>query len=577
MTLMTMEQVKITIGDRVLGVLAGSWQLERRERVGIVGRNGAGKSTLLAVLAGRLEPDAGTVRRFGTIAELRQAAGAKGDVADSNCIDEYDALDEGKTTLGDEASAKRWKTIGRDEAESHGSGGERTRQQIAQLFASGAEVLIADEPTSHLDEEGVRQLGEAFASYDGGVLFVSHDRQLMDEVCTHIMELDEEMITVYSGNYSDYRREKEAARQRMHFEYEQYAREKGRLERAIIAVRQQSKSMKNKPSRMSYKEANLGKEGARTSNSKVDSKAKALESRLERLDVKHKPRETELPLFDTAVHELCRSKHVLRVERLSVQLSDRSLFDELSVAIRPGMRIALTGPNGAGKTTLLRLIYGQGERIVKAPGCRIGYFRQDLSLLDESKSVLDNVLSTAIYPDTHVRTVLARTLFKGHDVFKEAGQLSGGERVKAALAKLFLGPYNTLLIDEPTNYLDVFAREQLEAALQQYPGTILFAAHDRRLVQAVATHRLTLYGGGEWSFEECGAEDRGMPGARDARQATSSHEEAERIERLMRVERELAETIGRLSMPIRSEAEAAELDRRFHELVEEKRKWTKVQ
>ncbi|MFF2090428.1 ribosomal protection-like ABC-F family protein [Paenibacillus sp. NPDC058174] len=574
MTLMMMEQIKLTIGDRLLGVLEGSWQLERRDRVGIVGRNGAGKSTLLAVLAGRLEPEEGTVRRFGTIAEMRQASGAKGELTDSHPLAGCDDAAEGRTALGDEASEKRWRTIGREEAESHGSGGERTRQEIAQLFASGAEVLIADEPTSHLDEEGVRQLGEAFAAYDGAVLFVSHDRQLMDEICTHIMELDEELITVYSGNYSGYRKEKEAARQRRHFEYEQYAREKGRLEQAIIAVRQQSTSMKNKPARMSYKEANLGKARAGTSKSKVDSKAKALESRLERLEVKHKPRETELPLFDTAIQELCRSKHVLRLEKLSVRLADRSLFEELSVAIRTGMRIALTGPNGAGKTTLLRLIHEQGDGIVRAPGCRIGYFRQDLSLLDESKTVLDNVLSTAIYPDVHVRTVLARTLFKGHDVLKGAGQLSGGERVKAALAKLFLGPYNTLLIDEPTNYLDVFAREQLEAALQQYPGTVLFAAHDRRLVQAVATHRLTLNGSGEWRFEECSAESGDLQQGKKAAKQAVSHEESERTEQLMRIERELAETIGRLSMPIRSEAEAAGLDRRFHELVEEKRKWT---
>ncbi|WP_052350459.1 ATP-binding cassette domain-containing protein [Paenibacillus gorillae] len=161
-------------------------------------------------------------------------------------------------------------------------------------------------------------------------------------------------------------------------------------------------------------------------------------------------------------------------------------------------------------------------------------------------------------------------------IFKEAGQLSGGERVKAALAKLFLGPYNMLLIDEPTNYLDVFAREQLEAALQQYPGTVLFAAHDRRLVQAVATHRLTLKGGGEWYFGESGEESRGIPGT-PAEGRVTSYAEAEQTEQLMRIERELAETISRLSMPIRSEAEAAGLDRRFHELVAEKRKWTRTQ
>lgn len=560
MTTIIMDHVKIMIGDRLLCKLEGVWQLGPRDKVGIIGANGAGKSTLLAVLAGRLEPEEGTVLRNCSIAELKQASGARGDRVEESQVSgpELQPLYEAGDT------AKRWKALEHDAVEAHGSGGERTRRGIAELFASGAEVLIADEPTSHLDEAGIRQLEEALGAYAGAVLFVSHDRQLMDSICHFIMEIDEGVITVYKGNYSDYRKEKEAGRARAMFEYNQYASEKMRLERALIDVKSSARSMKNKPSRMSYKEANLGAEGARSRQAKVERTAQAIETRIEKLEVKQKPREADIPLFDAAVHELCRSKHVLRIENLSYQLPKRSLFNGLNVAVKPGMRVAITGPNGAGKTTLLRLIHEQASGVMTAPSCRIGYFRQDLSLLDESKSMLDNVLSTAIYNDVHVRTVLARTLFKGQDVFKAVGKLSGGEQVKAALAKLFLGPYNLLLIDEPTNYLDIYAREQLEQALTEYPGTVLFASHDRRLLQSVATHTLQLSGEGKWQFSE-------GSGAVELLSNNKRTELSEYEEQRLKLDLELAETIALLSMPHRSEADKAALDIKFNNLLAQRR------
>ncbi|SFE37537.1 macrolide transport system ATP-binding/permease protein [Paenibacillus algorifonticola] len=580
-----LRHIEIAVQDRLLGKLDGVWELGDRDRVGIIGVNGAGKSTLLAVLAGRVEPDKGTVTRSGSVAELRQAAGYRGEAAADEqaeqrpsdvLSDEHELQEEAilRSRHSEGESASRWQALDAEEAEAFGSGGEKTRTAIAELFASGAEILFADEPTSHLDAAGIRQLEEAFAAYPGAVIFVSHDRELLDLVCTSIIELEDGKILIFKGNYSAYKREKEAMRAREAFEYEQYAKEKSRLLDSLAKVRQSAKSISHKPKRMSYKEANLGLEGMRSSQAKLNRTAEALESRLERLEVKQKPAELQMPLFDAQVHEPCRSKHVLRLERLEAGLSDdRWLFRELSVQMKPGMRVALVGGNGAGKTTLLRSIYEQAQGVVAAPSCRMGYFRQDLSLLDESKSVLHNVLASAVYPDAHVRTVLARTLFKGEDVFKQVALLSGGERVKAALAKLLLGQHNTLLLDEPSNYLDIYAREQLEETLRAYPGTIIFASHDRRLVSRAATHTLQLLGDGEWRFSENEAVDDGGAAADKSAAAGTGAAQAsvEREELRLKLEREFAETLALLSLPQRSAEDKAALELKFSELVAQRR------
>ncbi|MGG4143277.1 ribosomal protection-like ABC-F family protein [Paenibacillus algorifonticola] len=584
------RHIEIAVQDRLLGRLDGVWELGARDRVGIIGVNGAGKSTLLAVLAGRLEPDKGTVTRSGSAAELRQAAGYRGEAAaDQQAEQQLSGVLSGEHELQEEVicrsrshsegeNASRWQALDAGEARGFGSGGEKTRTAIAELFASGAEILFADEPTSHLDAAGIRQLEEAFTAYPGAVIFVSHDRELLDHVCTSIIELEDGEILIFKGNYSAYKREKEAKRARAAFEYEQYAKEKSRLLDSLAKVRQSAQGISHKPKRMSYKEANLGLEGMRSSQAKLNKAADALESRLERLEVKQKPAEQEVPLFDAQVHEPCRSKHVLRLEQLEAGLSDgRRLFHELSVQIKPGMRIALVGGNGAGKTTLLRSIYEQTEGIVVAPSCRMGYFRQNLSLLDESKSVLQNVLASAVYPDAHVRTVLARTLFKGEDVFKQVALLSGGERVKAALAKLLLGRHNTLLLDEPSNYLDIYAREQLEETLRAYPGTIIFASHDRRLVSRAATHILQLFGDGEWRLSENETvDDVGDAASNSASAGTrvgtgATHASVEREELRLKLEREFAETLARLSLPQRSAEDKAALELKFSELVAQRR------
>ncbi|QYR23333.1 ABC-F type ribosomal protection protein [Paenibacillus sp. sptzw28] len=567
MQLMTIEGIEKYIADRLLFRQEGRILIEGAARIGVVGRNGAGKSTLLAILAGRMEADGGRIIRSCTAAELLQAAGSRGGKQAAR-----ETAMPGAAPEREAEAAKRWAAPEEEAAEAHGSGGERTRLALAALMATGAELLIADEPTSHLDAEGTKQLEDTIAAYDGAVVLVSHDRALLDAVCTQIIELEDGKLTLFDGNYSDYRREKQARIARARFEYEQYAKDRARLETAIAEVMDSARGVRKKPRRMSYKEANLGickRDGAEMS---LHRKVKSLESRLSRLEVKEKPRDEEAPLFDASAHESCRSKHVLRIEELTAEFGDRVLFRRLNLHVRPGMRIALLGRNGAGKTTMLQMIAGQVKGVTFSPSCRMGYFRQNLTLLDESKTVLQNIMATTNYNETHVRTVLARTLFKREDALKHVSELSGGERVKATLAKLLLGGYNTLLLDEPTNYLDLFARESLEEALGQYPGTILFASHDKTFVRKVATHKLYLRDG-EWELNAHGDEpdsaQAGPGGAAASAKASQEADEEIRLE-LLRLEWAITETLGRLSV-LRPGEDPAELDAEFKRLVARKR------
>ncbi|MBB3109847.1 macrolide transport system ATP-binding/permease protein [Paenibacillus phyllosphaerae] len=563
MTIMTLQHLEYYVGDRLLFKQEGQLHIGTRDRIGVVGRNGAGKSTLLAILAGRLAPEHGTIASYGTVAELEQASGRRG----SSMAQRPELHDQAGEML------KRWEVSDEQGIAEHGSGGEKTRLSIAKVMAQGAELLIADEPTSHLDIDGAAALAEALAGYPGAVIVVSHDRTLLDQVCTRILELEEGKLALYEGNYSAYREAKEAQAARARFEYEQYAREKDRLTTALMEVREQSRSMKSKPSRMSYKEANLGRARAGSSRARVDRSASILERRLSQLEVKSKPREAESPLFDASKHVLCRSKHVLRLANATLGYGSKILLEGLHLNVKPGMRIALVGRNGIGKTTLLKLIHEGGAAISYSPSCRLGYFRQDLSLLREDQTILQNVLSTALYDDLHVRTVLARTLFKRDEVHKAVRDLSGGERVKTTLAKLFLGGYNTLLLDEPTNYLDLFARESLEETLAQYPGTILFASHDRAFVRAVATHLLR-FGESGWQLMPCGDEEQAAIPAGGGAPAHPNREQHEAQQELMQLELAIANTLGRLSMP-QSKEDAIQLDLQFQALLQRKRELMK--
>ncbi|MFC0235839.1 ribosomal protection-like ABC-F family protein [Fictibacillus phosphorivorans] len=512
-------------------------QLFANDRVGLVGLNGTGKSTFLKLLAETEERDAGTVQHYGTLAIVSQ-------------------FEQGEQSITSKSEAA-WNLQGKSYDTM--SGGERTRTQIAAALEQNPDILILDEPTSHLDVEGMDQLAEVLQHFKGALLLVSHDRVFLDMVCTKIIDLDQQTFTTYPGNYSDYLIQKDQQLKRKHFEYEQYVKEKTRLEKTAIEKAVKAKDMKNKPSRMSYSEAKLGKGKLQNAKRSLEKKSKVIEKRIEMLDKKEKPKKQQNVEFDIQRFSRVHGKQVLAVKDLTLGFNGKQLIKNLTFSVKPGMKIVLTGKNGTGKSTLLQEIYNGNETIVKSNQLKVGYFHQHLNILDPLKSILENVMEHSLYDETWVRTVLARMLFKREDVFKRVEVLSGGEKMKTALAKLFLSDYNVLLLDEPSNYLDLFTREALEEVLVAYPGTFILATHDRRLMEKTATHILELEPPKAFWFEGNYAEYN----KRNENQNDGDQEDADK---LLKLQFEMTELISQLSTCL-DVREKANLEQRYKEVL----------
>ncbi|MGO0062177.1 ribosomal protection-like ABC-F family protein [Brevibacillus fluminis] len=541
MLLLEATQLEKSFGDRQLFKLE-QLEIRRHDRVGIVGRNGVGKTTLLHLLAGEEPLLSGKIKRYAKTALIRQFG--PGDAA--------------------ETSARHRAVWGVTDVHDGMSGGEQVRLKIAHALEQGAQLLFADEPTSHLDMQGIEQLEKALKDYDGALVLISHDRSLLDAVCTRILEIEDGVITEYQGNYSHYQEQKEHRRKRAHDEFDAYQREWKRLNQAIVEKKQRATGMSKIPKRFSSSEARLYKEGASQRMEKVEKSTKALETRLARLKKKEKPREIARVQFDTAAYQEVHAKAAIMLDQVSRHTGDRTLFHKLSCTIKPGMKVALVGRNGAGKSTLLSMIAEGAPGIHVSQSCQIGYFAQSLSLLDESQTILANVAATSSQSETLIRTALARLLFREADVHKPVHLLSGGEKSKTALAKVFLSDANLLLLDEPTNYLDLLTQVELEQMLADYPGTIVFATHDRTLINKVADHVLV--------WEETGPVFyQGNYQQYVAWKETRNEARSAGADDLLLLQTKQGEIIGRLSMPIKDAALKEELEQQYQDITQKLR------
>lgn len=456
------------------------------ERIGLIGENGAGKTTLLDVLSGERAPDSGFVARYGEMAVIRQ--------------------------LGDAGTAENAEMRSRfaaKEAREGLSGGERTRRRIAFALSQRAPLLLADEPTTDLDAEGVQELMGELARYEGAILLVSHDRSLLDAICTRILHLEDGKITDFSGNYSEYRAELERKRAFQQFEYDQYRGEQARLRASIQGKRERASQMKKAPTRMGNSEARLHKMDSRQISEQLHKARRQMESRLNHMEVKTRPRGDVAIQMALGAGNPVSAKTILEARYITLRAGERTLLKSASLRLPAGSRTALIGPNGCGKTTLLRAIAAKaaeegrleqqsaalnasGDRAIRFnPAARVGWFDQTHErTLNPDLSALENIMRDTWHCESDVRTVLARLALRGDDVFKPARVLSGGERGRVALAKLLLGNANLLLLDEPTNHLDVFTLEALGDLLTGYQGTVLFVSHDSAFRDSVATRTL---------------------------------------------------------------------------------------
>ncbi|MDD2973093.1 MAG: ABC-F type ribosomal protection protein [Lachnospiraceae bacterium] len=436
--------------------------VEDGDRIGLVGRNGTGKSTLLQVLNGSVPADAGHIIRNCEIAMIRQDA-----VVEAESDESY------ISRVGLRGSAMK-------------SGGEKMRLAIASALSSHAPLLFADEPTTNLDVEGIEMLQKMLRGYRGAIVLVSHDRKLLDEVCTKIWELEDGALRIFEGNYTAWMEQKEREREFQQFEYEQYTREKYRMEKAIIEVECKAQNMVKRPRRMGSSEWMLYKGIASEQQKNVSNRSAAMKSRMEHLERKEKP--SRLPQVSmTGMHiDSIKAKYAIKIGHLTVSYDDHMVLCDTGLMVESGKKTFLTGENGAGKSTLLQALVNGTPEVSITEDARIAYFSQSLMELQEEKSVLENVCYDAAEGESICRAVLANLYLSKEDLHKKVKVLSGGERVKTALAKILVSGSNLLILDEPTNHMDLYTMEGLEKMLLAFQGTLLVVSHDRRLVEKLA-------------------------------------------------------------------------------------------
>ncbi|MBO0998432.1 ABC-F type ribosomal protection protein [Bacillus sp. SD075] len=438
------------------------------DRIGIVGKNGTGKSTLLKLLAGEIQPTSGKVKGYvdrGYFEQVEAPAVAEADPA----------------LLGRLAVPRNSESL---------SGGEQTRVKLAQLFTHYNEALLIDEPTTHLDQDGLSFLLDELRYYYGALVLISHDRAVLDELVTTIWEVHEGEVHVYSGNYSEYMAQKQLQREQQRQAHEQFVKEKSRLEKAAQEKMKKAEKIAQ-AGRLSKKEANAKPNKSFMTKSKGTSQkaaqraAKAMEHRVERLQEVEAVQEERPIVFRQSKRLELHNKFPIMADRLTLQVKGNVLLDEVSFQLPLGKKIAITGSNGSGKSTLLHHIANNGAGLALSPKAKIGYFRQMSYRFTKDETVLQFLEKRSGYDEGFLRSVLHSMQFVGTDILKSVHSLSGGEAIRLQLCQLFLGEYNILLLDEPTNFLDITAIEALERFIAAYEGTIIFVSHDQAFINDV--------------------------------------------------------------------------------------------
>ena len=512
-----------------------NFTLEPRERVAIIGRNGEGKSTFLKLLAGLHKPDGGTIEKEGLvdIALLTQTLLP----ADEQTV--YETVAHGLKEIGqlladyhdlfahppedEEYFMKRMDTLQQQIEQANGwmleqriqkvitelglpsealmsslSGGWRRRVAIAQALVREPDVLLLDEPTNHLDLDTIQWLEQLLINYPKSIIFITHDRALLQKVATRIIELDRGALTSYPGDYKTYLDRKEKS----------------------LEEEQRHNALFDK--KLSQEETWI-RQGIKARRTRNEGRVRALEQlRRERTERRE---QSKNPSFSINVAQSI-GKVVIEAENISFSYGDKAIVKPFSFTLMRGDKLALIGPNGAGKTTLIQLLMQQLETatgfVRHHQNNQVAFFDQHREQIDPNKTLVENVVEGCDYIDIngnrmHIIGYLSEFLFTPEKARQKAKGLSGGECNRLLLAKLFAKPANLLVLDEPTNDLDIESLEVLELLLSQYAGTVIIISHDREFIDNVATHSIAFEGEGRLKAYVGGYTDwvwqRGEPAA----------------------------------------------------------------
>ncbi len=508
------------IGENLLENL--SFEIQEGERVAILGRNGCGKTTLLKILTGEMGYDEGEVfvnpgKKLGLISQIPnfpphyrvedvlrsafaelaatrrrmeelEAQMARGEEAD---LALYDRLSNRYLTGGgydmDVETDKVCNGLGilcaqREQLFASLSGGEKTRVNLGRLLLEKTDILLLDEPTNHLDLRSVEWLEGYIRAFKGTVLVVSHDRYFIDQVAQRVMEITDGHAEFYSGNYSFYMDEKQA---RFNLQLKQYEQEQAKLRQLGYTVERMK--------------------GWGINNRTLYRRAMSIEHRMERIRKTEKPKKERTMSASFGEREF-HGDVVFKTRGLSKSYGERPLFSDVNLLVEGAQRIALLGDNGSGKTTLLRCILGEETctgRVEFGPTVKWAYLPQIIHFDHPERTLYDTMLYEKNCSPQVARDRLGQFLFQGDDVFKPVGTLSGGEQSRLRLCMLMDEKINLLILDEPTNHLDIASREWVEAAIEEFEGTLLFVSHDRYFIEKFA-ERIWLLEDGTLRVFDCG-------------------------------------------------------------------------
>ena len=509
------------IGENLLEDL--SFEIQEGECVAILGRNGCGKTTLFNILTGAMDYDSGEVfvnphKRLGLISQIpRFPAGytvedvlrsaftvllatrrkmedleqqmATG--ATEEQLREYDVLVNRFQSGGgydmDVDVDKICNGLGitqeqRTQLFDSLSGGEKTRVNLARLLLEKTDILLLDEPTNHLDLRSVEWLEGYINSFKGTVLAISHDRYFLDRVADRVIEIVDGHAEFYSGNYSFYIDEKQA---RFNLQLKQYEQEQAKLKQLGYTVERMK--------------------GWGINNRTLYRRAMSIQHRMERIKKTEKPK-TEKTMKATFGQKDFSGDVVFKMKNVEKSYGDRTLFSNVELNVEGGERIALLGDNGTGKSTFIKCLLGEETcegKIQFGPTVKWGYLPQIIKFSHPERSLYDTMLYEKNCTPQVARDRLGAFLFQGEDVFKQVGNLSGGEQSRLRLCMLMDEKINLLILDEPTNHLDIASREWVEAAIEEFEGVLLFVSHDRYFIEKFA-ERIWLLEDGQIRDFKCG-------------------------------------------------------------------------
>lgn len=536
MHVLQLDSITVNYGGRVI-FDSLRWSIDDTQRVGLIGLNGAGKSTLFKAIMGLAPLDKGTITRqrgvhVGYLPQevtlppgltVWQAANAMPPAlaAVEAELQRVDAALADPAIYGDSAKLERW--LARQEAALHEyerlegarhegrlretlarlgftpeqhhtlitdtlSGGQKKLIALARLMMEGPQILLLDEPDNHLDLEAKRGLEDLIKGYSGGVVIISHDRYLLDEVVTHIAELDGGKLTLYPGNYTAYATERELRRLRQQQMYVSQQKEIAKIEAAIARFEHWASLV---PDERHIKQAR--------------SRRKMLDRMAERGEIIEKVRTART--MELSMNGWRGSTKMLELQRLSMGFDDNLLFIDLNLLLRHGERVGIVGGNGAGKSVLFRLILGQLsplEGVVKVgPSTRIGYYSQEHQTLHKwaDRTPIERLRDMRPMTEGEAVSIMGKFAIGYTQCTQPIRTLSGGERSRLQLATIMLTEPNLLLLDEPTNNLDIPSVEALENALEGFEGAMLIISHDRYFLDQTVDRVVELRGGSWQAFD----------------------------------------------------------------------------